>query len=389
MRQDIEDLMSQINAGYAKDVGSPIIQTADRITNPFILRRPTGITSLDVAIGGGWPAGTLCQVSAPEGVGKNALCNQTIGTVQSIYGKDSCIAWICTEMTLDKMFAHMFGVVVPMSKFEIDMVNAARADKGLKPLSKEEVQFRTRKLGEFVIVDRGSSAQRLEVALRLIESNKFQLIIIDSLASLLTEMQDETELQDEPQQSSEARLITRFCQKYWGRAGRSHTEEERANWTTVLATYQVRGNRSTAKFKKAWAVGGAYALRHAKAIDLHMERGERYPADTSKPQRGKKVKWKVAKGKAGCSEGGQGEVLYLRNEGYDIWDDLVSAARASGTLVSAGKYWDWIGESGEKVVRFTGGVNGVISELVKDNDMFWRLYRDVVRREAVECVYKL
>lgn len=388
MRRDIEELLEIVNAEYAS-LGVPIIQSADDITNPFILKRPTGIASLDIGIGGGWPAGTLCQVAAPEGVGKNALCNQTVATVQQIYGEDACIAWVCTEMTLDKMFAHMFGVVVPMSDYEIDMVNAARADKGLKPLTDTEVKFRKKKMGEFVIVDSGSSAQRLEVTLRLIESNKFQLIVIDSLASLLTEVQEDTELQDEPQQSSEARLITRFCCKYWGKAGRAHSEEEKANWTTILATYQVRGNRSTAKYKKDWAVGGAYALRHAKAIDLHMERGERYPKDPAKPQIGKKVKWKVAKGKAGCSEGDQGEVLFVRREGYDVWADCAHTAKKLGVLVQAGKWWRWVDDNGKEVKKFSGGLTGVQNELIKDDDLFWQMYRDIVRREGIECVYKL
>lgn len=389
MKKDMEVLLSEINAEFGKDVGGPIVQIASDITNPFLLRRPTKIVSLDVQIGGGWPAGTLCQVAAPEGVGKNALCNQTVASVQQIYGKDSCIAWVCTEMTLDKAFAHMFGAVVPMSNYEIEMINAARLDKGFPPLSEAEVKFRKRKLGEFIIVDNGSSAHRLEVALRLIESNKFQLIVIDSLASLLTEVQEETDLQDEPQQSSEARLITRFCQKYWGRAGRSCGEDEDANWTTVLATYQARGNRSNAKFKKAWAIGGAYALKHAKAIDVHLENGDRYPSDTKQPQMGKKVKFTVKKGKAGCHEGGKGEIIYVHKEGYDIWQDCANAAKKSGVLQQAGKYWKWVDPDGKEVQKFAGGLKGVASELVKDDAAFWRLYRDVARAEGVECVYRL
>jgi len=389
MRADIETLVETINAEFGKEVGGPIVQPADEITNPFILKRPTGAISLDIAIGGGWPAGTLCQVASPDGVGKNAICNQTVAVTQQTYGKDSCIAWVCTEMTLDKQFAHMFGAVVPMSQKEIDMINAARADKGIPALSSEEVKFRKRKLGEFVIVDKGSSAQRLEVCLRLIESNKFQLIIIDSMASLLTEVQEETDLQDEPQQSSEAKLITRFCNKYWGRAGRAHAKDEEANWTTILATYQVRGNRSTAKYKKPWAVGGAYALKHAKAIDLHLENGDRYPTSKEAEQLGKKVKFKVKKGKAGCHEGGSGELLFIYNEGYDIWGDCVDTAKKYDVLKAAGKYWKWVDSEGKEVRKFTGGIAGVVSELVKDEKLFWELYREICKRAGVECVYKL
>lgn len=389
MRKDIETLVETINTEFGKEVGGPIVLPANKVTNPFILRRPTGLVSLDIAIGGGWPAGTLCQVAAPDGVGKNAICNQTVASVQQIYGKDSCIAWVCTEMTLDKQFAHMFGAVVPMSQKEVDMINAARVDRGIPKLSPEEVKFRKRKLGEFILVDSGSSAQRLEVCLRLIESNKFQLIIIDSMASLLTEVQEETDLQDEPQQSSEARLITRFCNKYWGKAGRAHGEDEEANWTTILATYQVRGNRSTAKYKKAWAVGGAYALRHAKAIDVHMENGERFPPSKEKEQLGKKVKFAIKKGKAGCHEGGKGELLFIYNEGYDSWQDCFETAKKYGVLDRRGKYWTWFDSEGKEVKRFTGGSSGVIAELVKDEKLFWELYKEVGKRAGLECVYKL
>lgn len=390
MRKDIALLVEQVNSKFERNVGNPIIQPADEITNPFLLRRPSGIASLDITIGGGWPAGTLCQIASPDGVGKNAICNQTVATVQEIYGKDSCIAWICTEMTLDKSFAHLFGAVVPMSNKEIAMINAARLDKGIPKLSKSEVEFRKKKLGEFLVVDNGSSAQRLEVALDLIESNKFQIVVIDSLASLLTEMQEETNLEDEPQQSSEARLITRFCCKYWGKHGRAYNKEtDLANWTTVLATYQVRGNRSPARYKKAWSVGGAYALRHAKAIDLHMENGERIPPDTKKAQTGKVVKFTVKKGKAGCHEGGIGSVSFLHKEGYDVMTDCAKLAKAKGILKRAGKYWNWENEEDGKVKRFEGGLKGVIKEMILDRSFYWKIYRQIMRSEGAVCLYKM
>lgn len=389
MNKDIELLMSDINGKYLKSAGGPVIQIASDVTNTYLLKRPTGIASIDIQIGGGFPAGTFCQIAAPDGVGKNALCNQIVSMVQKTYQEDSRIAWICTEMTFDKLFAHMFDVVVPLSQTEIDIINKAQVEKGLPPLGKSEEKFRKKKLGEFLIVDRGSSAQKLEVALRLIESNKFQVVVIDSMTAILPEVQDETDLEDEPQQSSEARLITRFCQKYWGKARISYDPKEKANWTTVLATYQVRGNRSQAKFKKAWAIGGAYALRHAKAIDLQMENGDRYPAKSDSVQLGKKMKFTVKKGKAGCHEGGKGEVLYLYDEGFDRWKDLIKQARDRDILKQAGKYWKWVDYDGKEVQTFTGGADGIIAELVKDDNKYWALYKDVTKAAGIECVFKL
>lgn len=389
MSGKIDALLDEVNTMFAKSVGGPIIQRATDVTNPFVLRRPTFISSLDIALGGGFPAGTLCQISAPAGIGKNALCNQTVAACQSIYGEDSCIAWVSTEMSLDKQFAQMFGVRVPMSDFEIEMAQEGRTTQGLPPLTDEEVQRCKESIGDFVLIDSGSSAQRLEVTLKLIESNKFQLIIIDSMASLLTDVQDETDLEDNPQQSSEAALITRFCQKYWGRAGRSFSAEERANWTTVITTYQVRANRSTAKYKKAWSVGGAYALRHAKAIDIVLEQGDRYPADRSKPQVGKDVKWTIAKGKAGCHEGLQGVVRYYFDDGYDVCKDLTVAAQSCGILVRAGRYWRHVESSTKNVINeFSGGMSAVVQELRADSNLFSRMYKDVMREMGVACVYR-
>jgi hypothetical protein len=279
----------------------------------------------------------------------------------------------------------MFGVVVPLSDAEIAMMNYARENRSLPPLGINEIKDKKRKLGEFIIVDNGSSEQKLEVALRLIESNKFQLVIIDSLASLLTEVADETDLQDEPQQSSEARLITRFCNKYWGKARKSCQKGDEANWTTVLATYQVRANRSMAMYKKSWTVGGAHALRHAKAIDIHMDKGEREPPDRNKPQIGKKIKWEIAKGKAGCHEGTKGEIVHLFNHGFDLARDCVRVAFHLGVLQKENRQIVWEGKAD---CTFSSEEEAVV-RVREDQNLFSKLYKDSIQKAGIECIYKL
>src|SRR5687767_369899 len=73
-------LLSQsINKQYN---GKAIVREGKEISNTFILRRPTGITSLDIALGGGFPAGGLSQVIGKDSSGKSYLVNKVIAHVQ-------------------------------------------------------------------------------------------------------------------------------------------------------------------------------------------------------------------------------------------------------------------------------------------------------------------
>lgn len=393
------EVNAYLNAGSPKKEWRPFVARADETWSPFKLRRPTGIPALDLVIGGGFPAGGVSQIAAPDGVGKNALCHQTIAQCQRIYGEDSAIAWACTEFPLDKPFAHMFGVVVPMSDDDVEMENMARKRAGLKALTKKQVARRQRTLGDFVVIEQGTTAERLEAVVRLVKSNLFQIIVLDSIGAILTGAREEKDVGEETQQMAEARLVTQFQQKMWGALSPSKKGEP--NWTTILVINQVRANKSTSAFARKWAVGGAHALRHGKLGDIVMSRGETIkgkkvlssdedgtPLKTKEVKIGKQVKWEIAKGKAGFHDGPTGVIDYYYDSGFQVEKDLVDAAFLHEVLLRTGKSkYALIDENGEVMEEYVG--KSTVYEQAYDELWFKTVYELVLRKEGVTCIYKL
>jgi recombination protein RecA len=389
---------AKMNAGAPKKEWKSFVARASSTVSPFKMRRPTGILSLDIALAGGFPAGGITQIASPDGVGKNAMCHQTVGQCQQIYREESAIAWVCTEFALDKPFAHKFGVRVPMSEEEIELENAARARASSEPLSPEEVERLRAEMGTFLVVEQGTSAQRLETVVDLVKSNLFQIIVLDSIAALLTEQRDEKPLDQEPQQSSEARLVTEFQKKLWGAF--SPNADGVPNWTTLLVVNQVKANRNAVgAFKRAWTVGGAHALRHGKLGDIWLTRGESIIGsedvvgdddEGGKKRRkiGKEMKWEIAKGKAGFHDGPTGAVDYHYSTGFQTHVDLVDTALRSGVLRRDGKTsYVLIDEGGEVVESYVG--KPALYEAARDRVWFDVVYDLTLKKEGVSCIYKL
>jgi RecA/RadA recombinase len=398
MAEDINVVLYKINAelnkGVPKKEWISYVSRADETASPFLLRRPTGITSLDLSIAGGFPAGGVSQIAAPEGVGKNALVLQTLAQCQQIYGDDTNIMWCCTEFAIDKPFAHRFGVVMPFSDEDIRLENMARERYGSPELTDKEIAKLQQSLGNFVIIDTGTTAKRLEAVARAVKSNTFQIIVIDSLGAILTEQREAKELGEFAQQSSEAFLITEFQKKLWGAL--SAPDRGDTNLTTILAINQVRANRNATAFGKKWVVGGAYALKHAKLIDVWLDRGEAIKGKQKSKEGekgkevklGKKVRWQIAKGKAGCHEGDTGTVDYLFDSGWDIEKDLVDIAIETGVIERTGpSKYALIDDDGEVIDEVIGKAALVTLAF---NDTWFNAVRDLVlKKEGIKCLYRL
>jgi RecA/RadA recombinase len=386
---ELTHLINQhLNTGLPKgEQKTDFVISAEKSQTPFILRRPTGIISIDLALKGGWPAGGISEIAGQEGVGKNALCWQTIYEVQKIYGEDSCIGWCWTEYPIDKSFGQLFGAVVPMSDKEIKIENTARKRMGLRKLSPAEIKMRKRSLGEFIIIDKGNTEKRFDALVEMVRSNLFQIIVVDSVAAVLTEVQDSASLEEEPQQSSEARLITRLQQKLWG-AYQTPTYGD-VNSTTILVINQARANRSTAKYKKAWKVGGAFALRHGKLTALLLERGSEIPKDKTKTKEGNEIKWNLSKGKARCHDGPRGVIKYFYHTGYNLYEDLVHTAKRVGLLTKSGKLYTLVNNDGEVIEHLEGGTEGIIKRAIMDTKWAEALYKSILTKEGIVCLYRL
>ena len=376
-RQDPHELMHYINMEFGSS--GPVVRPAASSWNAFDLRRPSGISSLDVAMGGGLPAGGLSQLDGPESTGKNFALYLHMAECQRIYGKASCMAMVSLETAMDKHFAQKCGVLVAMSPYDIGVENRARKRRGQPPMSDSEIReaMDMPTVGEFMILDQGPAEKILDGMVEVIKSNACQIVGVDSWDSILTYQERDTPLGEFAQQASNATLETKFTkkmddalaaifrcpecgaaplgQKKVSESGRSYNwhcpscrwkgldPAVEVNETTIIAIRQVRGKRSAPGqkvFGRPYESKGSHALRHANLIKLSLHPGQRIPKDTKKEKLGKEVNWEVEKGKCGCHEGARGTFsMYFDTMSVDVYTDLVRTCMRYGVIEQGGGYY--------------------------------------------------
>ena len=358
-KPDPKQVALAINMRFGNN--GPIIRPASEAWSAFDLRRPNGIPSIDLATGGGLPAGGVCQIDGPESTGKNYLLYRYFAEVQRHYGERSCLAMACFENFVDKHFAQMCGVKVAMSQYDIDVTQRARKLRGEDPLTKKEVEeaMLCPGVGEFHIFE-GPAENVLDGIVYAVEHNIYQVIGIDSWDMMLTGAEDVASLDETPQVASPAMLQTKWSKKILdalnpvyrcpgcARAPLSKkvTDSNKINYkyecpdcgwkglepevevneTTVIAIRQSRAKLDLGGGKvygRKYDSKGAYALQHVNLIRLSLHPGQNIKVKEVKV--GKEVNWEITKGKAGTHEGATGSFqLYFDPLEVDTASDLLA-----------------------------------------------------------------
>jgi recombination protein RecA len=305
--EDKDNLQATINKLKSRYPGR--IYSAGEYTMPWMLKRlPTGILDLDIAIGGGLPAGGLSFFVGKQGVGKNWLANQVMREHQIRYGEDTSIAVISTEMVFDKMFARACGVRVAFSDLEIGEFSRQYEEEVGETLPKEDILDLQDQVGSFITVPPSTAEESFDIALDLVESREFDIILIDSFGSLLTEHDEDQSMSDSPRVGGAALLNTRFARRL------SHTltpnKHGDPNLTCIIGINQVRDNTNRAnKYSPKTIEAGGWALKHARWLTVEMSPIQRLKEG---PKRiGKTIRWEITKQKAGGHEGASGTYDYL------------------------------------------------------------------------------
>lgn len=370
-RADTDLLLEAIQA----ELGSHgvVIQRGSELEGRFDLRRPTGIPSLDIAIGGGFPAGGLSQIDGPDGVGKNLLLYHTFAQIQRLYGDATNIFMLCMEFPFDKMYARQLGFRVPFSPYEIDVEQRRRAEAGLEPMNKEELAELEDDTGcgKFHVL-RGSAEANLDAVVAMIGSNAYQVGAVDSWDSMLTAPEEEADLADDPRIANASTVQTRWMKKvqgaltprrmcpecwsmelefkkfgsgnfsYYCKCGwkgkKPHLDE---NETSIVGIRQVRANLNRMGMRsREWKVGGAWALKHGKLVDVQLRLGEILRSKDGKTKIGKEIAFETMKGKAGTHEGKTGAFRYFFDPPeIDIDYDFLTYCTAVGIIRRAGSVY--------------------------------------------------
>ena len=143
-----------------KDYGSEAIRRLGDSTVSQVEAIPTGNIMIDRALGvGGFPRGRIVEIYGPESSGKTTLTLTAIAQAQKLGG---LAAFIDVEHALDPSYARKLGV----------------------------------NLDELLVSQPSSGEEALRICETLVRSNALDIIVLDSVAALVTKSELEGEIGD-------------------------------------------------------------------------------------------------------------------------------------------------------------------------------------------------
>lgn len=145
----------------------------------------TGSLSLDLALGiGGLPKGRIVEIYGPESSGKTTVALHVVAEAQKLGGD---AVFVDVEHALDPIYAQALGV-------DIDSLLVSQPDTG---------------------------EQALEIAEALVRSGAVSVVVIDSVAAMVTKAEIEGEMGDS-HVGLQARLMSQALRKLTGAIGKSN-----------------------------------------------------------------------------------------------------------------------------------------------------------------------
>ena len=366
MAKDLTKLLGKITKKLGGVV--TITQLSD-VRTPYHERIGFGIMDLDIELHGGLPRGTINEVIGPEGVGKNLLANMHIAEARRIY-EDACnVAVLSFGYKLDTGFMRKCGVKVRKTDDELraDGVDPALATDAERGEQVGNVMFL--QVSDADLADEKPAEAVFSGAVELVASGEFHVVVIDEMASGETGQDVKKDMMEEVRMATWAACVTQFTKKCYS-AYRKSDEQGNPNGTIVLVLQPVRAEMDVfkAKFNPTSTPSG-HALKHAKANSIDLKPGG-WVMSGSRQKLGKKVKWKITKGKLGISEGAEGEYdfIFFDNTGkggIDPYPILANCAKTYGTLTRRGAFYYVL----DYDTQLEGGIEGVIAYLRTDPEV--------------------
>lgn len=253
---------------------------------------PTGIPSLDVALGiGGLPTGRIVEIAGPEASGKSTTALHFVAECQK---KNKVIAYLDLEHTLDADYAETIGV----------------------------------NMSNIIISQPASGEIALEIVEQLIRSGEVGLIIIDSVAALATQAELNGEMSDVTV-AGVARLLSKALRKIVGITAQ--------NKCTVVFINQFRANVGAYGNAPTEITTGGKALRYYTTVRLDIRRVGSVKGSGDDIV-GQRTKIKVIKNKLAAPHK-EVEVDLIYGEGFSKESDLLDIAIEKGIIVKKGGWF--------------------------------------------------
>jgi recombination protein RecA len=289
---------------------------------------PTGIPSLDIALGvGGLPRGRVVEIYGPESSGKTTLALLAIKMAQQMGG---VCAFIDAEHALDPSYAKKLGL----------------------------------DFGSLMIHQPDNGEQALEVAEKLVSSHAVDVIVIDSVAALVPRAEIEGEMGDSHVGLS-ARLMSQALRKLTATIKRSNT--------LVIFINQIR-MKIGVMFGSPETTTGGNALKFYASIRLDIRRigGIKKGEEVI----GNETRVKVVKNKvAPPFREAKFDVLF--GIGIDYMGNLLELGEGAGLISKSGAWYTMDG------VKLGNGKENAARSLAEHPDLVEKLAKAILPPKSV------
>ena len=291
--QALAEAIKQIEKQYGKGAVMRLGDRADVSVDVI----PTGSLSLDIALGiGGYPKGRIIEIYGPESSGKTTLTLHAIAEIQKKGGR---AAFIDAEHSIDPVYAKALGV-------DIDELILSQPDSG---------------------------EQALEIAETLVRSGAIDLIIVDSVAALVPQVELDGEMSDS-QMGLQARLMSKALRKLSGVMNKTDC--------TIIFINQLR-EKIGVMFGNPETTTGGRALKFYSSVRIEIRRAGAIKQGTEIV--GNETSIKVVKNKvAPPFKSVTVDIIY--GEGISKTGEILDAAVERDLVEKSGA---WYAYNGEKI----------------------------------------